>query len=614
MSQTDKDTDTILREDPSATEPCDIVLPSAVEETSPALGVPRHRFGALEPIVRDEEGTVDPVVRTKKKRGTKTEVGDAEIIVHQGKEKSGTDDLPPSSSELQVKNDLAVRNKLKRRVKTESEDADIIVHQPEDDERPPSCFMKSGETDDDNNLSMSNSADQTKVRDKVNYKVLEDGVNEIADNEDLDVDSRDKTIDEEDADDDDEENDTLGYEVRDSLTFYEAMWPLILAMKMFGLWHSNNVIDPQSRKQNTDAKRGILKTIFCLRTYCIFVILVLWLNVFRYVPAFFYGPPNAMLEEKLFAKVIYVAFLLQCAGNATVMFYATSKLDKLPKFFHHWEGRIQTSEENRVDLAFVRRRSVVFTVLAVIYIIFHLIYRSYCIFGPNEWMNNSTVVFVAPFPDSLSIHACFLVVDVFECASWVYSIFFYILICLVIRNQFQLFDKRLDKAVIIAYEKNGGMPENFEELRCQHQELCVAVNHSNGGLFTYINVIAYGTMLPLVCFLLHQLLFSQTYADDISDIMMYVIWLISIFINVPLVSWTAAIVNTRAHAPLNKTYNISVNNATSEELLMLNMFMSRLNGIAVGYTIFDLVTITKPFILTIAGLGVTYFALLAEFQ
>ena len=34
--------------------------------------------------------------------------------------------------------------------------------------------------------------------------------------------------------------------------------------------------------------------------------------------------------------------------------------------------------------------------------------------------------------------------------------------------------------------------------------------------------------------------------------------------------------------------------------LQMNMFLSRLNGAEIGFTIFDLVTLTKPFILTVS--------------
>ncbi|XP_070555274.1 uncharacterized protein [Ptychodera flava] len=322
---------------------------------------------------------------------------------------------------------------------------------------------------------------------------------------------------------------------------------------------------------------------------------------------------TSYVGERLFFKVIFCLFTFQCACNATAFFFASERMHRMPRFFHHWEDRIQSSSETGANLKHIKRWSIIFTVQAILFVTFHFLNQSFGVFGTIELVRNASAVFVAPFPDHPALHVLFIIINIFDFAAWIFPIFFFIHICMILCDRFGNFAKRLRLDILRGYKK-GGVPSNVESLRYQHQELCLAVEHSNNGLFTYINAISYGTMLPLACFLLYQLLFSSSYKGNVSAILMYVVWLTSIFVNVPVVSWIAAIVNTRAHEPINMTYNIRVEHVKNDDLMVISMFLSRLNGHAIGYTVFDLVTLTKPFILTMGGLGVTYFALLAEFE
>ncbi|KAJ8034895.1 hypothetical protein HOLleu_21916 [Holothuria leucospilota] len=391
------------------------------------------------------------------------------------------------------------------------------------------------------------------------------------------------------------------------LTFYHGMAPILNVMRFFGLWHSN-VIDPHGSKMKS---RGVFRKIVSGRTYGIVVLTLLWFNFLRFVPAFFVG--SVLDPERLYFKIIYLTFMLQCALNHTVIYYAISRKKRMCQFFHHWETAIQFHPHCAVDLKWLRRWSWTFVAIGTTYISCHILNQSFGVFGPLEHVRNSTDIFVAPFPRHTVLHLIVLLCNIFCFASWIFTIFIYVLVCMILYRQFKQFNERFLRAIVKG-RANKKFPENFESLRHEHENLCYALRLSNDHLFTYLNLVAYGTMVPLACILLYNLLFSQNISANYSAYFMYGVWLISIFVNICVVSWIAALVSTKAHDSRDHLFKIDLENVSTDQLIQMHTFLARLSGGPIGYTIYDLVVLSKPFILTIGGLGITYYALLVEVQ
>ncbi|XP_038058171.1 uncharacterized protein LOC119729607 [Patiria miniata] len=387
------------------------------------------------------------------------------------------------------------------------------------------------------------------------------------------------------------------------LTYYEAMSPLFKFMQIMGLWHSE-VINPSKRKSKS---RRILNA----RNYSILVLFLLWFNLLRFLPAFFVGPE--LDPSRLYFKVIYMTVLLQAALNASVNFWAASRKTMLRDYFVHFEKSIQRDPENKIDLGWLRGRAKAFTVVAVIYVTCHFLNQTVGVFGPVESIRNSTNIFVAPFNPHVVVHIICIYLNIYVFASWIFPLLYFLLTCQLMSRLFHDFDVRIGIDIQRATAAKI-FPPTFEKLRRQHQYLCESVSLANSGLFTYISLITYVTMGPLACFMLYQLLFSQGIAGNVSAYLMYAIWLSSIFVNVCVVSWYAAVMSSKAHDAKDDCYVCCIDSVTNEQLMQMNMFLSRLNGEDIGFTIFDLVTLTKPFILTIAGLVLTYYAIISEFQ
>ena len=291
------------------------------------------------------------------------------------------------------------------------------------------------------------------------------------------------------------------------LTFYEAMSPLFKFMQIMGLWHSD-MIYPLKVKTKT-------RKVFNARNYSILVLFFLWLNFFRFVPSFFVGAE--LSSDRLYFKVIYMTVLLQSALNASMIFWATSSKTMLRDYFVHFERSIQMDKENKLDLVWLRKRSKIFTVIAITYVTFHFLNQTAGVFGPLESIRNSTNIFIAPFNPHPVLHVVCIFLNVYDFASWIFPLLYFLLTCMLMSKLFHSFDKRFGDEIEQA-AANKVFPPNFEKLRHQHQELCMSVHLGNEGVFTYINLITYLTMGPLACFMLYQLLFASNIQGNLSAI------------------------------------------------------------------------------------------------
>ena len=320
------------------------------------------------------------------------------------------------------------------------------------------------------------------------------------------------------------------------VSLYKALLPIIKCMEVFGIWHSE-AICPEKRQ----IKKSTLRKIFNSKNYSILVMILLWFNWLRFVPAFFVG--SGLDPSILYFKVIYIAFLTQCALNQSVIFWTTSKPERMAAFFDHWEKNIQCNPVTAATVCWVRKRAIIFSVIGVIYVVLHTLNQSSSVFSPVEGIFNASQIFAAPFIPNAGIHLMIIIINIFNLAVWIYPIFLLIIFTMLLRRQFEELNDRIETAVNDASEK-GIFPPNFAALRNQHNNLCIAVDKADKGMFTYLNVITYGTMVPLACFLFYNLIFSGGETRGITAYLMYIVWIISIFINVCVVSWIAALMSS----------------------------------------------------------------------
>ena len=127
---------------------------------------------------------------------------------------------------------------------------------------------------------------------------------------------------------------------------YEAFWPFMMAMKIFGLFHNKEYI--QNRQsvticksfakneysdKNNDDIPSLSKRITPSSIYCFLVTLLLWANVGRYCTIFKEGEE---IGPVLFQKLIMLGFFILVACNGVTCFLACHKYSNIPEFFYEW--------------------------------------------------------------------------------------------------------------------------------------------------------------------------------------------------------------------------------------------------------------------------------------
>ncbi|XP_021360412.1 gustatory receptor for sugar taste 61a-like [Mizuhopecten yessoensis] len=161
-------------------------------------------------------------------------------------------------------------------------------------------------------------------------------------------------------------------------------------------------------------------------------------------------------------------------------------------------------------------------------------------------------------------------------------------------------------------EDNGqSISQKIKDIRRKHLQLCKAVAILEQDIQFLISG-NYVSNIFLICFIVYQLVTSGPLSA-----MAYVAfssWLVMNVMVTLTVSIIAAQVNEQAHSPLEHIYDVDMNAASAFESLELQMFLSKLNGPAIGFTAMGFVTVTKEFILTLGGIILTYFFLLIQFK
>ncbi|XP_060070614.1 gustatory receptor for sugar taste 61a-like [Ylistrum balloti] len=152
----------------------------------------------------------------------------------------------------------------------------------------------------------------------------------------------------------------------------------------------------------------------------------------------------------------------------------------------------------------------------------------------------------------------------------------------------------------------------MKDIRLKHLQLCKALSILEQDT-KYLISVNFITNIFLICFILYQIVGSNSSISALGYVT-FSFWLITNFSFITSLSITAAQVNEQAHSPLEYIFDVEMDQVSRSEALQLQLFLAKLNGPAIGFTVMGMVTITKELILTLAGLVLTYFFLLLQFN
>ena len=112
----------------------------------------------------------------------------------------------------------------------------------------------------------------------------------------------------------------------------------------------------------------------------------------------------------------------------------------------------------------------------------------------------------------------------------------------------------------------------------------------------------------------YNLIWYEELQENTTALVTCILWTIAAACQIIFICVGGALINAKAHKPLEYIYDISVDETSQQDSVKLQMFLSKLNGQPIGLTAFGMFVIDKPTILTIIGLLLTYFVIIVQFS
>ncbi|XP_071952837.1 uncharacterized protein [Antedon mediterranea] len=385
---------------------------------------------------------------------------------------------------------------------------------------------------------------------------------------------------------------------------YSKMKLFILPLKVIGVYHE----PPFEDRSNFEATFG--------KFYHIFISLISIFNFVRFVPELWKDNVHPGLT---YSEIIMCAFNLYCMVGIVLAYSGCSrKKHGLLSFFEHNQKYCNSVASRKLNCvpgnAHIKRE----VYLALLFSMFHFSictatqYINAYVFETSEYHISS-----APWTSSISV-ALFVIIVNHHVFLFLHYAVFVSLISRYLQKQFKLLGERFSKMIETecpAQQSGEAVIDEqlYESIRKQHNHLCDSVSHADACFSVYLLVMCL-IQIPIIIFLAYQALFSP---EGVRTKMTYLSWLTSNSICMGVVTIHAALLNTEIHDFSDKIHRLSAlaSKTCNDNLISTHMlFLSRLNGPPIGYSVFGFVTITKEVLLTGVGFIFTYFVLLVQFQ
>ncbi|OWF46984.1 gustatory receptor 64a [Mizuhopecten yessoensis] len=253
-----------------------------------------------------------------------------------------------------------------------------------------------------------------------------------------------------------------------------------------------------------------------------------------------------------------------------------------------------------------RKYSIFFVIVALLIILLNVGASIYYIITQAA----SLVTVCNPFSaKSTAVQIFFVALNSIEMGAWIFPVIFLVALFKILSDQFTSYTNVFCK---MTKDEGKNVWQKMKDIRLKHLQLCKAVDILEQDT-KYLIAGNYVTNIFLICFIVYQMVASNS-AVPVLGYITFSIWLVMNFSIMASLSITAAQVNEEAHSSLQYIYDVEMDEVSRSEALQIQLFLSKLNGPAIGFTVMGLITITKEFILTLAGFILTYLFLLLQFN
>lgn len=302
-------------------------------------------------------------------------------------------------------------------------------------------------------------------------------------------------------------------------------------MKLFGLFFE----DMASPCGLEDVSANRRFSSFAKRSYQCFVLLILWANVCKTMASF--GINNDLIDSSgVQALVPLLLWYLQTALQATICFFTmnlTPKKSGLKSLVMYWNT--QPNFDELVTEPYMIK-SVKRTMLLIYFlVVLNVVLYGLIMFLPSESLQPLAKAMFIPFPDSLGVRIVTFIISLYCTAAWLMPFGIFTAVCLTLIHQCH----RLRKTLRLT--ASASEIRRIKIVRQQHSSLCGSVRKVDN-LFQFLTLVVYITNIPLVCFLLYDLIFKS---DGVITQLTLSFWFVTVAFIMVSVSFLGAHLNSK---------------------------------------------------------------------
>ncbi|XP_054755863.2 uncharacterized protein LOC129261859 [Lytechinus pictus] len=423
-------------------------------------------------------------------------------------------------------------------------------------------------------------------------------------------------------------------DVKEILLWNEMLEPLLLALKIVGVYHETSFKGALKTQDQTEGSerfpdadpeppRSRSWQNSLSRVYHAFVCIYLWLNAIRVTYAIVLNDRYGMFKQDQITLQVFFYIVSLCN---TVMFAVCAKEKCMPYFRHHWNSSVtslytrrthcsldETTPNTKNEIYENRHKNskrydkwaIFVTITCTCVTLINFVSLGFLTFGFGLNPLSSSGI-CGPW---LSEYFCGfnLLFAGFAIATYIFPIALYSLICYNISSQFENLSEEFDKSLNSPHRIDKKTLSCF---RRRHAVICHTVEVADDVFSPLIGVI-YSTNIPLIIFLLYQLFYL---ADGGFYISLTSFWILSCSTNVSLLSYFSVRVHEKAHSFRRRVHELQMDTFDSDLFQVQLLFLARLDGPEIGMTALGCFVITKERVLEVVSTLITYFTILLQFQ
>ncbi|PAA58592.1 hypothetical protein BOX15_Mlig019070g1 [Macrostomum lignano] len=375
---------------------------------------------------------------------------------------------------------------------------------------------------------------------------------------------------------------------RSYVSLYSPLHPLFMVLKLFGVFHT--------RQKGGRAAPKFTNSYI----YSGLVLLAAWFNALRFF--FVYDWGQEKFDSLLFFKLTQHAIYIQTAVATSVMFRASGKFPRFFKACHEFMGK---RHNLAYRFALSRRTKITVAVGALVMVLELATYLSWVARADSGFLR----VFMRPYTlvvpwtqASRGILTCLeFIFSAFSAAAWVYPALLFCSFTWIFEREFRYLAHRLRLACTNDYIFVG----DIEKFRAESWRISRLVTKLDD-LFNFYVFVLFLTDVLSVCLILYNLVVGQ-YPHDGSAVQAW-FWLLSALVRLFGVTISAAKVNQAACSPLNIIQDMNLRDyaVNPAKISQLMIFLNKLTIGNIGFTAWNLFTLSRTSTLTIAAMILSY--------